>query len=50
MRLDQAAKSLFMTEFLSAFWMSMGYFFSKKATLNYPFEKGPVSPRFRACR
>jgi len=47
MRVSQAAKALFMTEFLSAFWLSMGYFFAKKATLNYPFEKGPVSPRFR---
>ena len=25
----------------------MRYFFAPKATLNYPFEKGPVSPRFR---
>ena len=26
---------------------SMRYFFAPKATLNYPFEKGPLSPRFR---
>jgi NADH-quinone oxidoreductase subunit I len=25
----------------------MRYFFAPKATVNYPFEKGPVSPRFR---
>ena len=25
----------------------MRYFFKPKATLNYPFEKGPLSPRFR---
>ncbi len=25
----------------------MRYFFKPKATMNYPFEKGPVSPRFR---
>ncbi len=25
----------------------MRYFFKPKATINYPFEKGPVSPRFR---
>ena len=25
----------------------MRYFFAPKATLNYPFEKGPLSPRFR---
>jgi NADH-quinone oxidoreductase subunit I len=47
MRLDRSARALFLTEFLSAFWLSMRYFFGKKATLDYPFEKGPVSPRFR---
>jgi formate hydrogenlyase subunit 6/NADH:ubiquinone oxidoreductase subunit I len=26
---------------------SMRYFFAPKKTLNYPFEKGPLSPRFR---
>ena len=25
----------------------MRYFFKPKPTLNYPFEKGPISPRFR---
>ena len=25
----------------------MRYFFAPKATINYPFEKGPLSPRFR---
>jgi NADH-quinone oxidoreductase subunit I len=25
----------------------MKYFFTRKATVNYPFEKGPLSPRFR---
>jgi NADH-quinone oxidoreductase subunit I len=47
MRLDQAARSVFLKEFVQAFWLSMRYFFKPKATLNYPFEKGPVSPRFR---
>ena len=32
-------------------WKGLGlglkYFFSPKATLNYPHEKGPLSPRFR---
>jgi NADH-quinone oxidoreductase subunit I len=27
--------------------LSLAYFFRPKATLNYPFEKGPLSPRFR---
>ena len=47
MRLDQSARSLFLGEFVSAFFLSMRYFFAKKATINYPFEKGPLSPRFR---
>src|SRR3546814_15248444 len=47
MSLAQAAKSLLLQEFVSAFFLSMRYFFKPKSTLNYPFEKGPVSPRFR---
>ena len=47
MRLDQAARSIFLTEFVSAFFLGMRYFFKAKPTLNYPFEKGPLSPRFR---
>ncbi len=47
MRVAQAARSLFLKEFASATWMAMRYFFAPKATLNYPHEKGPLSPRFR---
>ena len=47
MRLDRAAKGLFLMEFLTGFVLAMRYFFRPKATLNYPFEKGPISPRFR---
>jgi NADH-quinone oxidoreductase subunit I len=47
MRLDHAARALFLTEFVQAFALSMRYFFKPKPTLNYPFEKGPISPRFR---
>jgi NADH-quinone oxidoreductase subunit I len=43
----QAIGSLFLSEFVSAFFLSMKYFFKPKRTLNYPFEKGPLSPRFR---
>ena len=42
-RLAQAAKSLLLAEFVSAFFLSMRYFFAPKKTLNYPFEKGPLS-------
>lgn len=27
--------------------LTLSYFFRKPATLYYPFEKGPLSPRFR---
>jgi NADH-quinone oxidoreductase subunit I len=47
MRLDKAARSIFLTEFVSAFSLAMRYFFKPKVTLNYPFEKGSLSPRFR---
>jgi NADH-quinone oxidoreductase subunit I len=45
--LAQAAKSLLLKEFASAFVLTMRQFFRPKYTINYPFEKGPVSPRFR---
>jgi NADH-quinone oxidoreductase subunit I len=45
--LAQAAKSLLLLEFISAFFLSMRRFFQPKFTLNYPHEKGPLSPRFR---
>ena len=47
MKLDQAARSVFLLEFVSGFALAMRYFFKPKATLDYPFEKGPLSPRFR---
>jgi len=45
--LDRTARSLFLIEFVSAFRLALGYFFGKKATINYPHENGPLSPRFR---
>jgi NADH-quinone oxidoreductase subunit I len=40
-------KSFLLLEFVSAFFLAMKYFFKPKPTVNYPFEKGPLSPRFR---
>ena len=40
-------KGFFLLEFLAAFILAMRRFFAPKATVNYPFEKGPLSPRFR---
>lgn len=47
MRIAQTVKSLFLLEFISAFFLAMKYFFKPKPTINYPFEKGPLSTRFR---
>src|SRR5262249_56676466 len=47
MAVGQAIGSLFLREFVSALFLSMRYFFKPKATVNYPFENGPMSPRFR---
>lgn len=45
--MKQTINSLFLREFVSAFFLTMRYFFTAKPTINYPFEKGPLSPRFR---
>ena len=47
MGVAQGIKSLFLTEFVAAFFLAMKYMVQPKKTLNYPFEKGPLSPRFR---
>ena len=40
-------KSFTLWEFVKAHAKTLHYFFKPKPTLNYPFEKGPISPRFR---
>jgi NADH-quinone oxidoreductase subunit I len=47
MRLDRAVKGLFLWEFVIATVLGVRYLLGPKATLNYPHEKGPLSPRFR---
>ena len=47
MRATQLFNTLLLREFVSAFFLAMRYFFTPKPTINYPFEKGHVSPRFR---
>src|ERR1051326_5043190 len=47
MRLDRAAKGLFLLEFVTGFVLGMRYFFRRPVTINYPYEKNPISPRFR---
>ena len=45
--LDRAARTLLWKELVSGFLMTLRYMFKRKVTLNYPYEKGSVSPRFR---
>jgi NADH-quinone oxidoreductase subunit I len=45
--LDRTARQLFFVEFIQSFFLAMRYFFTPKPTINYPFEKGALSPRFR---
>ena len=45
--LDRGLRSVFLVELLSGLSLTIRYFFRRKATLNYPHEKGPLSPRFR---
>ena len=45
--LDRTARSLFLSELISGMALTWRYMFRAKATLNYPYEKGHLSPRFR---
>ncbi|KAI2561395.1 NDUFS8 isoform 13, partial [Pan troglodytes] len=44
---DRAARTLLWTELFRGLGMTLSYLFREPATINYPFEKGPLSPRFR---
>ncbi len=45
--LDRTARSFLLTEIIGGMALTLRYMFKPKATLNYPYEKGPMSPRFR---
>ncbi|OFX11135.1 MAG: NADH-quinone oxidoreductase subunit I [Alphaproteobacteria bacterium RIFOXYD12_FULL_60_8] len=40
-------QSFFLKELLVGMALTLRYMFKPKVTLNYPYEKGPLSPRFR---
>jgi NADH-quinone oxidoreductase chain I len=40
-------KTVFLSEFVKSLYLAFIYIFKRRATLNYPFEKGSISPRFR---
>lgn len=44
---SQTIKSFFLIELLTGMALTLRYMFKSKVTLNYPYEKGPLSPRFR---
>lgn len=44
---ERAAATMFWTELARGFAVTLGMIFKEPATINYPFEKGPLSPRFR---
>ncbi|XP_019878467.1 NADH-ubiquinone oxidoreductase subunit 8-like [Aethina tumida] len=44
---DRAAQTMFFTELVRGFGVTLAHIFKEPATINYPFEKGPLSPRFR---
>lgn len=43
----KTSEALFLTEMFRGMALALQYFFQPKVTLNYPMEKGPLSPRFR---
>lgn len=45
--LDRTARSFLLSELVAGMGLTFSYMFKRKATLNYPYEKGPISPRFR---
>ena len=45
--IDRTARGLLLGELLSGMALTFSYLFKRKATINYPYEKGPISPRFK---
>ncbi|MDZ3838838.1 MAG: NADH-quinone oxidoreductase subunit NuoI [Rhodospirillales bacterium] len=45
--MDRAARTIFLTELVSGLSLTFRYMFRPTVTLNYPYEKGPISTRFR---
>ncbi len=45
--LDRTARSFLLAEIFAGMWLTFRYMFKPRVTLNYPYEKGPISSRFR---
>ena len=47
MSIANTARGFLLVEIVKGFALTLKYFFSPKVTINYPFEKAPLSTRFR---
>ena len=47
MKINRIFKTIFLYEFILAIVKAIKEIFKTKKTINYPFEKGSISPRFR---
>jgi NADH-quinone oxidoreductase subunit I len=47
MTIIRVLKTIFLVEFIVAAWMGIKEIFKTKKTINYPYEKGSLSPRYR---
>lgn len=45
--MNNIIRSLFLWEIIRGLSLTLRYMFKQKVTINYPYEKGPLSPRFR---
>lgn len=45
--MDERIKKMPFADILTGFWGTFRALFRHKVTVNYPYEKGPLSPRFR---
>jgi len=47
MKFFKTLRAFLLKEIFYGHFKTLQYFFKKKVTINYPYEKGPISPRFR---
>ncbi len=45
--MDRLSYSYLVEDVLRGMWLTTEVMFKPKVTMNYPFEKGPISSRFR---
>ena len=47
MKITRFFKTILMTDFIGGLFIAIKELFKSKKTINYPFEKGKISPRYR---